>query len=130
MSFSDYLELKVLDHVFGKAAYTIPTAYVGLSTADPLDDASGLAEPAGGAYARITTAAIDWNAAAAGAISNATALAFATATASWGTITHFAIFDAATAGNLLASGTLTVSKTVGSGDSITFDIGQLNATLD
>jgi len=130
MSFSDYLELKVLDHVFGKAAYTIPTAYVGLSTADPLDGASGLAEPAGGAYARITTAAIDWNAAAAGAISNATALAFPTATASWGTITHFAIFDAATAGNLLASGTLTVSKTVGSGDSVTFDIGQLNATLD
>jgi len=130
MSFSDYLELKVLDHVFGKAAYTMPTAYIGLSTADPLDTGLGLAEPVGGAYARVATSAVDWNAAAAGAISNANALTFAQATASWGTVTHFAVFDAATAGNILASGILTVSKAVGIGDTVKFDIGQLSATLD
>jgi len=130
MSFSDYLELKVLDHVFGKAAYVMPTAYVGLSTADPLDTGVGLAEPVGGAYARVATAAIDWNAAAAGAINNANALTFPAATASWGTISHFAVFDAATAGNLLASGVLTVAKAVGTGDTVKFDVGQLSATLD
>ncbi|MFQ5353430.1 MAG: hypothetical protein ACE5DR_00650 [Thermodesulfobacteriota bacterium] len=130
MSFSDYLELKVLDHVFGKAAYTMPTAYVGLSTADPLDTGAGLAEPTGGAYARVTTSAIDWNAAAAGSISNANALTFPQATASWGTVTHFAVFDALTVGNLLASGALTVSKAVGNGDTVKFDVGQLSATLD
>ncbi len=130
MSFSDYLENKVLDHVFGKTAYTMPTVYVGLSTADPLDSGAGLAEPTGGAYARVATTGADWNAAAAGAISNANALTFAQATGSWGTVTHFALFDAATLGNMLASGALTTAKAVGSGDTVKFDIGQLSATLN
>ncbi len=133
MSFSDYLEAKVLDHVFGKTAYTMPTVYVGLSTADPLDTAAGLAEPTGGAYARVATSAATWNAATQGApssINNAAAITFPAATASWGTVTHFALFDAATAGNMLASGALTTAKAVGSGDTVKFDIGQLSATLD
>jgi len=130
MSFSDYLELKVLDHVFGKAAFAMPTTHIALSTADPLDTGAGLAEPIGGAYARVATSAIDWNAAAAGAISNASALTFPTATGAWGTVTHFAVFDAAVAGNLLASGLLTVAKVVSNGDTLKFDIGQLTATLD
>ncbi len=130
MSFSDYLEVKVLDHVFGKAPYTMPTAYVGLSTADPLDTGAGLAEPAGGAYARVSTAAVDWNSAAAGSISNANALTFPTATGAWGTVTHFAVFDAATAGNMLSSGALSVSKAVGTGDTVKFDVAQLTATLN
>ncbi|MFQ5428513.1 MAG: hypothetical protein ACE5EZ_05980 [Thermodesulfobacteriota bacterium] len=130
MSFSDYLELKVLDHVFGKAAYTMPTAYIGLSTADPLDTGVGLAEPVGGAYARVATSALDWNAAAAGATSNANALTFTQATGSWGTVSHFAVFDAPTAGNMLASGALTTPKAVGNGDTVKFDVGQLTATLD
>ncbi len=133
MSFSDYLETKVLDHVFGKIAYTMPTVYVGLSTADPLDDGSGLSEPVGGAYARVATTGATWNAAVAGApssINNANALTFPQATASWGTVTHFALFDAATGGNLLGSGALTAAKAVASGDTVKFDIGQLSATLD
>jgi hypothetical protein len=37
MSFSNYLETKVLDHVFGATAYTAPaTLYVGLYTATPM----------------------------------------------------------------------------------------------
>ena len=133
MSFSDYLETKVLDHVFGKIAYTMPTVYVGLSTADPLDDGSGLAEPVGGAYARVATTGATWNAAVAGApssINNAAAISFPQATASWGTVTHFALFDAATGGNLLGSGALTAAKAVANGDTVKFDIGQLSATLD
>lgn len=133
MSFSDYLETKVLEHVVGKTAFTMPTVYVGLSTADPLDDGTGLAEPAGGAYARVATTPATWNAATVGApssIDNAAAITFPQATASWGTVTHFALFDAATAGNLLASGALTTSKTVGNGDTVKFDIAQLSVTLD
>ena len=44
-SFSNYWENKILNHIFGKSSYTPPAIYVGLSTADPLDNASGLAEP-------------------------------------------------------------------------------------
>jgi len=128
-SFNDYLELKILDHVVGKTAYTMPTAYIALFTAAPSDTGGGT-EVTGGSYARVATSGADWNAAAAGAIDNAAAITFPTATASWGTVTHFAIMDAATAGNYLAWGALTTSKAVGNGDTAKFDIAALSATLD
>lgn len=130
-SFSDYLENKLLDHIVGKTSFTMPVnAYVALSTANPLDTGAGIAEPSGGAYARKQTVAADWTAAAAGATSNAVAITFATATASWGTIAYFAVFDALTAGNMLFHGTITPSKLVSTGDTAAFAIGDLDVTLD
>jgi hypothetical protein len=95
MSASDYTENKILDHLTGKTSFTKPTTYVGLSTADPTDDASGLAEPSGNGYARVETSGSDWDAAASGATANAAEITFPEATGSWGTVTHFALFDAA-----------------------------------
>lgn len=130
-SLSDYLENKILDHIFMNTSYTmLANIWVGLSTADPLDDATGLAEPSGGSYARVSTDGAAWDAAASGALDNGTDLTFPTATGSWGIITHFALFDAASAGNMLAHGQLTVSKTVGSGDTVKFAAGDLDVTLD
>lgn len=128
-SFSDYLENKVLDHVTGKTSYTKPTSYVALYTAAP-SDAGGGTEVSGGSYARVATAGADWNAASSGSVSNAAALTFPTASGSWGTVTHFGLFDASTTGNLLAWGSLTTSKSVGSGDTAQFAIGSLTLTLD
>ncbi len=133
MSFSDYLEDEVLDHILGGADYTRPaTVYLALSTADPTDDASGLAEPSGGAYARlaVTNNATEWPAASGGAKSNANDLTFVTATASWGTVTHFAMFDAVTGGNMLMHAALTASKTIDPGDTVRFEAGELDVTLD
>jgi len=129
-SFADYWENEILDHLFGKGSYTPPTIYVGLSTAYPTDDASGLAEPSGNAYARVATAGADWNVASGGAIANANDITFPEATDSWGTITHFALFDAASAGNMLAYGALSVSKSISSGDTAKFAAGDLDVTLD
>ena len=54
--FSDYLEDKVLDHVFGGTAYTAPaTLYVALYTVAP-DDTGGGTEVTGGSYVRQTGA--------------------------------------------------------------------------
>ena len=134
-SFSDYTEDKVLDHIVGKTSFTMPTAYIALSTADPTDDASGLAEPDGtGSYARITTSGSDWDASSGGATANAAALTFPTSTAAWSTgasnLTHFALFDASSAGNMLAHGTLAVARAVNSADIILeFAIGDLDITL-
>lgn len=128
-SFANYWENEILDHLFGKGAYTPPTIYVGLSTADPTDDASGLAEPLGGSYARVETAASDWNAASGGALSNAEDIVFPEATDSWGTITHFALFDAAAAGNMLAHGSLTDSAVITSGKMARFLAGSLDVSL-
>jgi hypothetical protein len=75
-SFADYWENEILDHLFGKGSYTPPTIYVGLSTADPFDDASGLAEPSGNSYARVATSGADWNTASGGTIDNANELTF------------------------------------------------------
>lgn len=128
--FSDYWESKILDHIFGKNNYPPPTIYVALSTTDPLDDASGFAEPAGNAYARVETSDSDWNTALGGSLNNANDIIFPKATGSWGTITHFALFDAATDGNMLAYGELNQPKTVESSYTAIFDAGDLNISLD
>lgn len=129
-SLSDYAENKILDHIVGKAAWTMPAIYVALSTADPLDDASAMAEPSGSGYVRKATAGADWNPAASGAIDNANAITFAQATGSWGTVTHFALYDALSGGNMIGYGSLTTSKSVTSGDTVSFAAGALDTTLD
>jgi hypothetical protein len=130
-SFCKYLEDALLDHAFMKTALSqASNLYVGLSTADPTDDASGLAEPSGGSYARVSTAAADWNASSSGTIDNANDITFPAATASWGTVTHFIISDAATAGNYYAHGALTASKTIDNGDTAKFTAGDLDISLD
>ncbi len=129
-SFNNYTEAKVLDHIVGKTSFTMPTAYVGLSTADPTDDASGLAEPSGNNYVRITTSGSDWDAASGGATSNAAALTFPEASGSWGTVTHFALFDASSGGNMLCHGTLDASRNIVSGETPRFAIGEFDITLD
>ena len=131
-SFSNFLELELLDHVFGNAAYTAPaTLYVALFTATPSDTGGGT-EVSGNAYARVavTNNSTNFPAASAGAKANGTAITFPQATPSgWGVVTQFGIFDASTSGNLLAWGDLTASKTVDALDTVSFAIGALTITL-
>lgn len=132
-SFSNYLENELLDHIFGcgNRNYTPPTnIYAALSTADPGEAGAGLAEPSGGSYARVQTAATDWNVAASGAVDNANPITFPEATGDWGSITHFALFDALTGGNMLGYGALTVGKSIGIGDTAKFSAGDLDVSLD
>lgn len=129
-SFSDHWENEILDHIFGKGSYTPPTIYVGLSTADPGDDGTGLSEPSGNGYARVQTAASDWNSASGGSLDNADVIEFSEATGNWGTVTHFALFDAASSGNLLAHGSLSQSKSIAGGDTARFAAGDLDVSMD
>lgn len=129
-SLSDYAEDAILDHLTGKTAYSKPTVYVGLSTADPLDSGAGLAEPSGNNYARVTTSGSDWNAASGGATANAVDLTFNEAGGSWGLITHFALFNAISGGQMLAHADLDASKQIDSGDTPKFAIGELDVTLN
>jgi len=124
---SDYLENKLLDHIVGKTSYTMPSVWVGLYTVTP-SDAGGGTEVTGGSYARKSTVGSDWTAASGGALSNAQVITFIPATADWGAVVAFALFDAASAGNMLAWGTVT--KTIQNGDTASFAIGDLDITLD
>lgn len=122
--FSDYLENKVMNHVFSGNAYTPPTLYVGLFTT-ATTDAGGGTEVSGGDYARQT-----FTMTTTGDTSTTSAsIEFPTATANWGTITHMAIFDAASGGNMLAHGALTASKTINSDDVFRIDAGEIDITL-
>lgn len=126
MSFSNYLETKVLDHVFGGTAYTAPaTLYIGLYTAAPSDTGGGT-EVSGTGYARQSAGFTTSGA----TTSNTSAVEFPTAGSNWGTITYVGVFDASTSGNLLAYGALTTSKLVESGDVFRIPAGDLDITLD
>jgi predicted enzyme related to lactoylglutathione lyase len=119
----------LLDLYFSKASNTtVPaTLYVALSTTTPTNTGANVTEPVGNSYARVsvTNNATNFPAAAARAKSNGTDIVFPMATGSWGTITHFAIYDASTAGNFIAWGALTVPVSVINGATVTFVTGSL-----
>jgi len=126
--FSDYLEDKVLDHVFGGTAYTAPsTLYVALYTVAP-DDTGGGTEVTGGSYAR-QTATFTVSGTSPTTATNAAAIEYPTATANYGTVTSVGILDASSGGNLLAYADLDTSKVVSTGDVFRFDAGDLDITL-
>jgi len=128
-SLSDYIENEILDHVLKTGDFTQPAnLYVGLSTADPTDDASGIAEPSGNGYARVNHNA--WDAAVSRATENTGTISFPEATGSWGTITHFFISDASSGGNMIAHGALSASKTIGSGDNASFQDGAIDVSFN
>jgi len=126
MSFTNFLETEILDHVFAGAAYTAPsTLYLGLFTAAP-GEAGGGTELSGSGYVR---KAITFTTSG-DTTSNNAAVEFPTATGSWGTVTHVGVFDASTSGNLMVYATLTASKTVASGDVFRVPSGDLDITLN
>lgn len=134
MSFSDFLENELLDQVWGGQAYAAPAnLFVGLSTTAPADDGTNITEPPGGnGYARVSVPndLTNWPAAVGGTKQNGTVIQFPTASGAWGTVTHFSIYDAASGGNILGSGSLTTPKTIDSGDTASFAVGDLTVTLD
>lgn len=139
---SDYLENKLIDQIF--RAQTAPgtaTLYVGLLTAAPSDSGGGT-EVSGGSYARVAVASslANWagtqsagstvaSSGTSGQTSNNGAITFPTPTAGWGTVTHFGIYDAASGGNLLFYGALTIAKTVNQADTVTFPAASLSITF-
>lgn len=130
---SDYLEGQIIAHIFRTASFTKPTVLaVGLFTAAPSDSGGGT-EVTGGNYSRATLNPLDANWAAPstgnGVTSNSSTITFATPSANWGNVTHFAIFDAASAGNLMFHGALTIAKTINNGDTVTFPAGSLTITF-
>ena len=121
---SDFLENALLNEVLRNVGYTpVATVYLALFTT-ATTDAGGGTEVTGGSYAR---QAITFGAASGGVCSNTGAVSFTAMPAA--TVTHAAIMDASTAGNMLFHGALTASKTVGAGDTLTFAIGDIDASL-
>ena len=126
MSLTNAFETTVLQFAFTAGAVTRPTSwYIGLFTAAP-GEAGGGTEVAGGAYVReAATFSVTGNLA-----TNTAAIEWPTAGGAWGTLTHIAIFDAATAGTMLAYAPLTAAKTIDTGDVFRIPAGDLDITID
>lgn len=131
---TNFLEEALIGHLFRGINYVAPaTLYVGLLTAAP-GDAGGGTEVAGNNYARVAVAnsSAQWNAAVGGngTTANTNVVNFPVPSPSWGVVTHFAVYDAAAAGNMLWYSALTLSKTINSGDTVSFPAGALTLQLD
>lgn len=130
-SYSNYLEEKVLQHFFGGTQQPASTdLFVALYVSDPTESDTGT-EVNGANYARqkITFGPVGTSGSKS-LVSNTGVITFPQAGGSWGTITHFAVRDAETGGNLLVYAPLSVSKNIGSGDRMEFPIGGITITLD
>lgn len=124
-SFSDYLENALLNHVFRNTSLTAPASvWLALYTVAPTD-AGGGTQVSGAGYAR---QAITFGAPSGGAIANTSAVSFTAAGGNYGTVIAVGIFDASTAGNLLAWDDIT-SAVINDGDTINFPIGDIDVTL-
>lgn len=134
---SDALETSLLNHLLRATGYTPKaTVYIGLFTADP-GESGVTGECSGGSYARVAVTNNTTNfpqCAATGTPTktNGAAFTFPTASAAWGTVTHWAIYDSAVGGTdvMLAHGPLTSSRYVASGDTPKMAAGAISITMN
>lgn len=128
MPASTYLRGKVTDHVLRNVAYTSPTTvYVSLHTSDPTVAGTPGTEVSAGWYIR--KAATFAAQSVAGQTSNSGTITFDGVTGSAVTITHFALWDAETLGNMLEFAPLSASKTFSITDVPSWLPGQLASTM-
>lgn len=90
----------------------IPTEYyIGLSTTEPTMSGTNVSEPSTSAgYGRVLLENL--SAPVNGVVTNTANINFEESTASWGTVTHFVIYDAEIDGNLLMYGALSTPRVV------------------
>lgn len=119
-------ENKVLRYLLTTESATRPTAwFVALHTGDPGEDADQN-ELSGDGYARISATFTVTGSTA----ENDAPITFGPATASWGTVSHFSVWDSVTGGNPLYKGELTTPRLVQETDRIAFDAGTLEISED
>lgn len=101
--------------------------YVSLHTGDP--GTAGSNEASGGGYARQSVSFINSGSNPTVA-ANGGVIQFPQASASWGTVTHFGIWSAATGGSYLGGEAVDESKAIGVGDVARWDVGTLTVSAD
>ena len=128
---SAYLEQQLLNHVLRNTSYTSPTTiYLALFTSNPDEDASGT-EVSGGSYAReVITFDAPVSESPGYSCVNSSLITFTTPTASWGTVSHWGIFDALSSGNMLYYAAFDTSRSVSSGDDVEVPAGTLKVQED
>lgn len=124
---SDYMEAQVANASLRNIALQVAAVYVGLHTADP-GDSTGANELTDSGYARKAATF----GAPSGGVTAITAEVLFNAIADAGpfVVTHVSLWDAVSAGNLLYTGPLTLSKSFSQNDVPRFPVGGLTVTFE
>lgn len=102
--------------------------WIGLSTTAPNNNGTNVTEPAASAgYSRVKLDMLSEP--TVGVVTNKTGIDFNESTASWGTVTHFVIFDAQNGGNLLQYGALSTPRSVEMATIMTIKSNYLNLSV-
>lgn len=127
MPATTYLDNVLVSHLFRNVALTSPTTvYCALFTVSPTQAGGGAELATSGSYSR---QAVTFGPALTGSTANTNVLTFGPASAPWGTVTSFAIFDAASGGNMLVFNNLNASIAISTGDSAQFASSSLGVTI-
>jgi hypothetical protein len=126
-AFTYFLSNAILNEALRNVEYS-QTSSVWAALFTTATDATGAGtEVTGGSYARRQ---ITFAAASNGTITNTNTLTFPTATASWGTITHFGIMSASSGGSMLIYGQFTNSRTIATGEVYTINAGDIDIAVN
>lgn len=102
--------------------------YIGLSSTAPNISGGNVTEPlSNSGYKRVKLENLSEP--ADGVITNEQAISFDESTANWGTMSHFVIYDALEAGNLLMYDTLSTPRNVEAATIVTIKANSLTLTL-
>ncbi len=144
---TDDRELKLLKHMFGQEDLAIPNyLYMGLHVGAPTEASPTTNEISGGGYSRVLLVdnfSASYQSSSSGMstvfelttndnLTNASAIDFAEATADWGTVTHYSIWDSqsgSTVSNCLMIGALSSGVVVNDGDQFRIAVGQFDLTF-
>lgn len=128
MDFSNYLANATINATTRGVPYAPPVkVYVSLYTTDPTKDDTGLeVSGSGGTYSREE---LKLGMPFDGVSTNENLMQWNTATTDWGVITHVAIHDSETGGNMLYYTPLDVPKNIEVGDQFQITVSNLKLTL-
>ena len=128
MDFSNYLANATINATTRGVPYAPPVkVWVSLYTTDPTKDDTGLeVSGSGGTYSREE---LKLGMPFDGVSTNENLMQWNTATTDWGVITHVAIHDSETGGNMLYYTPLDVPKNIEIGDQFQVTVGNLKLTL-
>lgn len=125
---SDFAENAVVKHLTKEAAYSpAATVYLALCTADPTDAATGASMNEVADSNNYARTAITFGAATSRRVTQSGTVTFPQASGAWGIVTHWAVVTSGThgSGDVLASGALSVSKSVVNGNTPSVASGEV-----
>jgi len=128
VAFSNYLEDEITGWINGTTFDAAPTStFIQLYSQNPTESGSAT----GALYTRVSVAAGGWTRGTngVGTLTNTNVITITSNAPSGATVTHVALFDSSTGGNMLISGALTSSRIVAIGDEVRFNATSLTLTV-